>query len=245
MRMMLLSSTLFIKQKGIWLQFCDFPFQDLMTTHHISSQKREDDMANTTKNHMTKNRLNSTFVFLFSVVVTIVLLVAGCGTPPPPSSSAGSEHLTIKVGALDTYPPMSFQQNGKLTGFEVDLLDAICKDQNMTAKYQVMKFDGLIPALQSKQVDVALTILKKPERTKIVDFSDVYMTSGLVVTVKKSSGINSFSDLRGKKSSAPKGRRPIRWRKRWQANTAQPHRLLPIRTRCIWPSRAGPQMLWS
>ncbi|MCI1258711.1 MAG: transporter substrate-binding domain-containing protein [Bifidobacterium subtile] len=243
--MMLLSSTLFIKQKGIWLQFCDFPFQDLMTTHHISSQKREDDMANTTKNHMTKNRLNSTFVFLFSVVVTIVLLVAGCGTPPPPSSSAGSEHLTIKVGALDTYPPMSFQQNGKLTGFEVDLLDAICKDQNMTAKYQVMKFDGLIPALQSKQVDVALTILKKPERTKIVDFSDVYMTSGLVVTVKKSSGINSFSDLRGKKSSAPKGRRPIRWRKRWQANTAQPHRLLPIRTRCIWPSRAGPQMLWS
>lgn len=41
-------------------------------------------MANTTKNHMTKNRLNSTFVFLFSVVVTIVLLVAGCGTPPPP-----------------------------------------------------------------------------------------------------------------------------------------------------------------
>lgn len=240
-----MSSTLFIKQKGIWLQFCDFPFQDLMTTHHISSQKREDDMANTTKNHMTKNRLNSTFVFLFSVVVTIVLLVAGCGTPPPPSSSAGSEHLTIKVGALDTYPPMSFQQNGKLTGFEVDLLDAICKDQNMTAKYQVMKFDGLIPALQSKQVDVALTILKKPERTKIVDFSDVYMTSGLVVTVKKSSGINSFSDLRGKKSSAPKGRRPIRWRKRWQANTAQPHRLLPIRTRCIWPSRAGPQMLWS
>lgn len=203
-------------------------------------------MANTTKNHMTKNRLNSTFVFLFSVVVTIVLLVAGCGTPPPPpSSSAGSEHLTIKVGALDTYPPMSFQQNGKLTGFEVDLLDAICKDQNMTAKYQVMKFDGLIPALQSKQVDVALTILKKPERTKIVDFSDVYMTSGLVVTVKKSSGINSFSDLRGKKSSAPKGRRPIRWRKRWQTNTAQPHRLLPIRTRCIWPSRAGPQMLWS
>lgn len=200
-------------------------------------------MANMAKNHMTKNRLNSTFVFLFSVVVTIVLLVAGCGTPP--SSSAGSEHLTIKVGALDTYPPMSFQQNGKLTGFEVDLLDAICKDQNMTAKYQVMKFDGLIPALQSKQVDVALTILKKPERTKIVDFSDVYMTSGLVVTVKKSSGINSFSDLRGKKSSAPKGRRPIRWRKRWQANTAQPHRLLPIRTRCIWPSRAGPQMLWS
>jgi hypothetical protein len=83
MRMMLLSSTLFIKQKGIWFQFCDFPFQDVMTTHHISSQKRKDDMANMAKNHMTKNRLNSTFVFLFSVVVTIVLLVAGCGTPPP------------------------------------------------------------------------------------------------------------------------------------------------------------------
>lgn len=62
-----------------------------------------------------------------------------------------------------------------------------------------MDFNGIIPALQTKQVDAALAgITIKDERKKVIDFSDGYYDSGFMLMVPADSAIAGSSDLKGK-----------------------------------------------
>jgi glutamine transport system substrate-binding protein len=70
-----------------------------------------------------------------------------------------------------------------------------------------MDFNGIIPGLQSGQIDVGIAgITIKPERAKVVDFSDPYYNAGLLLLVKKdNSEINGIEDLKGKVVSTKLG----------------------------------------
>ncbi|WP_312819549.1 transporter substrate-binding domain-containing protein, partial [Pseudomonas sp.] len=72
---------------------------------------------------------------------------------------AGEQLKTIKdkgvinVGLEGTYPPFSFQdENGKLTGFEVELSELLAKELGVKAKIQPTKWDGILAALESKRL---------------------------------------------------------------------------------------------
>jgi len=63
-----------------------------------------------------------------------------------------------------------------------------------------MDFNGIIPALQTGNVDIAIAgITITDERKQIVDFSDPYYDSGLRILVRKDDGTQEMSDLEGKK----------------------------------------------
>src|SRR3546814_10990297 len=77
--------------------------------------------------------------------------------------------------------------------------DAIAKEIGVTYTLQPMDFNGIIPALQTKQVDVALAgITIKDERKKVIDFSDGYYDSGFLLMVPVDSAIKGAEDLKGK-----------------------------------------------
>jgi len=104
------------------------------------------------------------------------------------------------VVATDTaFVPFEFKEGDKYVGFDVDLWDAIAKEIGVTYTLQPMDFNGIIPALQTKQVDVALAgITIKEERQKVIDFSDGYYDSGFLLMVPVDSTIKSADDLKGK-----------------------------------------------
>ncbi|KMO21215.1 glutamine ABC transporter substrate-binding protein GlnH [Methylobacterium platani] len=104
------------------------------------------------------------------------------------------------IVATDTaFVPFEFKQGDKYVGFDIDLWDAVAKDIGVTYKLQPMDFNGIIPALQTKQVDVGLAgITIKDERKKAVDFSDGYYDSGFLLMVPSSSDIKGPADLKGK-----------------------------------------------
>src|SRR3546814_5197530 len=81
-----------------------------------------------------------------------------------------------------------------------DLLwDAIAQDIGVAYTLQPMDFNGIIPALQTGQVDVALAgITIKDERQKVIDFSDGYYDSGFLLMVPTDSTIKGAADLKGK-----------------------------------------------
>ena len=61
------------------------------------------------------------------------------------------------VVATDTaFVPFEFKEGDKYVGFDIDMWDEIAKEIGVTYKLQPMDFNGIIPALQTKQVDVAL-----------------------------------------------------------------------------------------
>jgi glutamine transport system substrate-binding protein len=63
-----------------------------------------------------------------------------------------------------------------------------------------MDFSGIVPALQTKNVDLALAgITITDARKKAIDFSDGYYKSGLLVMVKADNNdVKSAKDLDGK-----------------------------------------------
>ena len=107
---------------------------------------------------------------------------------------------TPLIVAVDTaFVPFEFKKDDKYVGFDIDLWDAIAKDLKLDYKLQPMDFSGILPALQTKNVDVALAgITITDERKKAIDFSDGYYDSGFMLMVPKNSTIKGASDLKGK-----------------------------------------------
>lgn len=114
-----------------------------------------------------------------------------------PSQAAGADPLIV---AVDTaFVPFEFKQGDKYVGFDIDLWDAVAKEIKVDYKLQPMDFSGILPALQTKNVDVALAgITIKEERKRVIDFSDGYYDSGFMLMVSATSTIKGSEDLKGK-----------------------------------------------
>lgn len=104
------------------------------------------------------------------------------------------------IVATDTaFVPFEFKKGDKYVGFDIDMWDAIATDLGVTYKLRPMDFNGIIPALQTGQVDVALAgITIKDSRKEVIDFSDGYYDSGFLLMVPADSDITGETDLAGK-----------------------------------------------
>jgi polar amino acid transport system substrate-binding protein len=106
----------------------------------------------------------------------------------------------LKVGANIGNVPWEFQDsNGKLVGFEIDLVNEIAKRLGTTADIVNIPFTGLFGAVQSGQIDAAVSsITITPKRLASVSFAQPYYDSDQSLTVKSDSGLKSLKDLAGK-----------------------------------------------
>lgn len=116
----------------------------------------------------------------------------------PQAARAQSSATNIVVGADTTFPPFETEVDGKVSGFDIDMIRAIAKAEGMTVTIKTLPFNGIIPSLQTGALDAAVAgITIKTSRMQNVDFSDAYYKSGLSILVKKGSGIKGFADLKG------------------------------------------------
>ena len=114
------------------------------------------------------------------------------------SSTAAEKKLIV---ATDTaFVPFEFKQGDKYVGFDVDLWDAVAKELKLDYTLKPMDFSGIIPALQTRNIDLALAgITITDERKKAIEFSDGYYKSGLLVMVRNNENdIKGIDDLNGK-----------------------------------------------
>ena len=143
---------------------------------------------------------------LFSLFLILTLFIAACGSKETAGEKADSEKV-YKVGVDTTYPPFEFKEGDEYKGIDIELIQAIAKNQGFEIELSAMDFGGIIPAMQANQLDVAIAGMSITEdRKKIVDFSTPYFDAGLVVVVKEdNSTIKSVDDLKGKKVAVKKG----------------------------------------
>ncbi|WP_417255187.1 glutamine ABC transporter substrate-binding protein GlnH [Celeribacter sp.] len=125
-------------------------------------------------------------------------------------SAAQADELVV---ATDTaFVPFEFKQDGKYTGFDIEMWETIAADLGMEYELRPMDFSGIIPALQTGQVDVALAgITIKPEREEVIDFSDGYYDSGFRMMVAADSDIATWDDLAGKTLAVKTGTSASDW----------------------------------
>lgn len=136
--------------------------------------------------------------------------VLALGLAAPSLSVAADAPLRVVTDA--TFPPMEFFQDGKPTGFDIELMHALGKEMNRPIELTNIDFKGLIPAIVSGRADAAISgIYITPERKNVVDFTDSYYAGGLVVLTKKDNNIKSIKDLDGKKVSVQVGTKSVNY----------------------------------
>ncbi|MGL5123321.1 MAG: basic amino acid ABC transporter substrate-binding protein [Fusobacteriaceae bacterium] len=112
----------------------------------------------------------------------------------------------LYVGTNAEFEPFEYLDNGKIVGFDIEIMEEVAKIIKMDLKIENMIFDGLLPALQMKKVDVVIAGMTASEdRKKFVGFSEPYYTAKQVLLVREDSTIKSLDDLKNKKVGAVLG----------------------------------------
>jgi glutamine transport system substrate-binding protein len=124
-----------------------------------------------------------------------------------PGTAAAQSDRTLVIATDTAFVPFEFKQGDTYTGFDIDLWKAIAKELNLKYKFQPMDFNGIIPGLQTKNIDAALAgITIRDDRKKVIDFSDPYYESGLAILVAKDNNtIKDAADLAGKNVAVKTG----------------------------------------
>lgn len=93
------------------------------------------------------------------------------------ASFTAAQAETVKLGfAAEPYPPFtSLDASGKWVGWEVEFAEAVCKQAQLDCVITPVAWDGIIPALTSKKIDMIVGSMSiTEERMKTIDFSDKY-----------------------------------------------------------------------
>lgn len=147
-----------------------------------------------------------------AVAIAAAVALGGCSSKnetqsADTSKSSGSSELKlVKDGQLTVcsdmpYKPFEFDENGKTTGFDYEIVSAMAKKMNLkSAEFRTTPFDGIIPALVAKDCDMiasAMTITE--ERAKKVTFTDPYFDAdqSLLVLKENAEKYKTLDDLKG------------------------------------------------
>lgn len=111
---------------------------------------------------------------------------------------------TISAGKLmvavqsDQYP-FDFIKDGKEVGFSIDLMNEIAKRLGLSTSYTTTSLDGLLAGVPAKQYDIAAVGLSiKPDRLKVMAFSQPYYYGYYGIIAKKSANLPASADFAGK-----------------------------------------------
>ncbi|MFA5489146.1 MAG: transporter substrate-binding domain-containing protein [Candidimonas sp.] len=111
-----------------------------------------------------------------TVVAALGVAVAGLAMT---ATAQAKEWTKVRVALTGAYEPWNFTlPNGKLDGFEPELLADLCARIKIECEMGTQDFNGMIPALQIGKFDVLMDSLSiTPERQKAIAFSRPYATT--------------------------------------------------------------------
>lgn len=104
----------------------------------------------------------------------------------------------IIIASEGAFPPFNFFQGPKLSGFEIDLAEALAKKMGVAIEWRALGFDALLAGLRQDRWDLVIASFGiTAERAKAVTFTDPHYCSGGVI-VAKDPAIKAVKDLAGK-----------------------------------------------
>lgn len=136
---------------------------------------------------------------LLIICLALGILFVGCGKKEETKK-------IYHVGTNAEYAPFEYLDNGKIVGFDIELMNEIAKKVGIEIQWDDMTFDGLIPALQSGKIDILIAAMTITEdRLKAVNFSKPYLDSPITFLTNDKNAISSMDDIKGKKYGAQLG----------------------------------------
>lgn len=145
----------------------------------------------------------------------VPVALAGCGSSGSGNTGSGGTASSGADGGLTlvspgkltvcthmAYKPFQFNKDGKIVGFDVDILDLAAKDMGLEQQIVDIEFQQIWSgaAFKAKKCDVgAAGMTITDARKQSVAFSVPYFDATQALLVKKGSGITDLAGLKGKK----------------------------------------------
>ena len=122
-----------------------------------------------------------------SLAICSLAIVSSLSSAYADEANTNAQGKTLNVGCEGAFAPFTYiDDQGNITGFDIDLIKAIGKDLGYNVKINVMPFDGLIPSLMTGNIDLIISgFTISEERAKKVDFSDPYYLCGMSYVIEK------------------------------------------------------------
>lgn len=148
-------------------------------------------------------------IFLF-FIIGFAVLVSWC------YASISQENVKyIHFAVAAEYPPFEYNDHGEIKGFDIDLARLIAKKLNREAMFDVMQFSSILPALNTNQVDAAIsTITITKQRKENFDFSEPYYYESMAAVFPEKNPVKDPKELANKKIAVQLGSTMEIWLKK-------------------------------
>jgi arginine/ornithine transport system substrate-binding protein len=104
------------------------------------------------------------------------LMIAASAALAMMATGAQAQDRDLRIAFDIPYEPFEYRNDdGELTGFEVELADAMCEEMNANCEFVIQAWDGMIPGLMARKFDLIMSSMSiTPERAERVNFSEPY-----------------------------------------------------------------------
>ena len=132
-----------------------------------------------------------------SIFTSLLLCVLLAGVLPEntPGENSPSVEKVLQVIA-SPYEPFVFEHEGELVGFDVDLLDMICRLNNWTYTVDLVPFHVMLEKIAADSADIAIgsIYITEVRRTQF-NFTNSYLSTGLVLVSRTDDPKEAPGDL--------------------------------------------------
>ncbi|MCT2928004.1 amino acid ABC transporter substrate-binding protein, partial [Streptococcus thermophilus] len=140
-------------------------------------------------------------------IASVALLAACSSKSPKEASKSSGAKETINFATVGTTAPFSYEENGELTGYDVEVAKAVFKDSDKyEVKFQKTEWSSVFTGLDSAKYQMAgNNISYSEERAQKYLFSYPIGTTPAVLTVPKDSNIKKYDDIAGHSTQVVQG----------------------------------------
>jgi polar amino acid transport system substrate-binding protein/arginine/ornithine transport system substrate-binding protein len=121
---------------------------------------------------------------------------------------AAAPAFALNVCVEGAYPPFSqTSPDGSITGFDIDITNALCAEMGESCTMVKTDWDGIIPALLEKKCDMIVASMSiTPERKEVIDFSKKYYQTPAMFIGRADAGLTDTPEgLSGKYVGVQRG----------------------------------------
>jgi len=145
------------------------------------------------------------------LVAGLSLMLAGCGSGSQPAqggqasggsqaAAGGGAEKVYQVGTDAAYPPFEKMEADKITGFDIEVIQAVADAAGIKIKVKNTGWDPLFEGIGSGAVDIGISAITiTDERKEKFDFSEPYFEAHQLILLPEDSTVTKLADLQGKK----------------------------------------------
>jgi len=114
----------------------------------------------------------------------------------------------LRLGVDPSYPPLEYKnQDGTLTGFGVDIAQALCDELKARCVWVESSWDGMIPGLLARKFDaIASSMTVTAKRQEMIAFTDKVSNAPARLVIKRGANLQpTVESLQGKRVGVEQG----------------------------------------